>query len=183
MYTDDDERIPHGDSVFDRERVYKEEGVFVEPPEGEAGCDPDEERCAPDDYAEDPHGENDAPGTADDVPYGYGVNTTRPADAHLVPDDAPTFEAGHVGESAAKDDPPFGSADEADLWRRQRALIEEDEDDGIKLEGFKEEQIPGILEAMGDEAAEVLPDSPNGTSATGSGSPFEPDHGGFPERD
>lgn len=181
MYDDDSERIPRGGSVFDRERVYKEEGVFVEPPEGEEGCDPDEERCAPDDYAEDPYSDNDNPGTPDDVPYGYGVSNARPADAHLVADDASVFETGHAGERPAKQDPPFASSDEADLWRHQRALIEEDEGDGIKLAGFDEERIPSILDALGDEAAEPLPDAPNGVSATGS--PFEPDHGGFPERE
>lgn len=181
MYPDDDERIPSGGSVFDREAVYKEEGVFVEPPEPEEGCDPDEERCAPDEYAEDPFSENTGPGTADDLPYGYGVSTSRPADAHLVADDAPAFEAGHAGESAAKDDAPFAAADEADLWRRQMPLIEEDEDDGLKLEGFEEERIPDILDAMGDDAAEALSEAPNGVSATGS--PFEPEHGGFPERE
>lgn len=70
---------------------------------------------------------------------------------------------------------------EPDLWGKQSALIEEDEEDGLKLEGFAEDQIPSILDAMGDDSAEVLPDSPGGTSATGA--PGEPDFGGFPERE
>jgi hypothetical protein len=70
---------------------------------------------------------------------------------------------------------------EPDLWGKQIALLEEDEAGGLKLEGFDEEEIPSILEAMGDEGAEeVLPDSPGGTSATGANE--EPEFGGFPER-
>jgi hypothetical protein len=70
---------------------------------------------------------------------------------------------------------------EPDLWGKQSALIEEDEDDSLKLEGFAEEEIPSILEAMGDDGSEVLPDSPGGTSATGADG--EPEFGGFPQRE
>jgi hypothetical protein len=70
---------------------------------------------------------------------------------------------------------------EPDLWGKQSALIEEDEEDGLKLEGFAEDEIPEILGAMGDDSAEVLPDSPGGTSATGADG--EPEFGGFPERE
>lgn len=69
---------------------------------------------------------------------------------------------------------------EPDLWGKQFALIEEDEEDGLKLEDFSEDEIPQILAAMGDDSAEVVPDSPGGTSATGADG--EPEHGGFPER-
>lgn len=68
-----------------------------------------------------------------------------------------------------------------ELWGVQRVLIEEDTTAGIKLEGFDEDAIPRILDAMGDDAADPLQDYPGGTSATGSVS--EPDHGGFPERE
>ena len=55
----------------------------------------------------------------------------------------------------------------------QTALVEEDEDAGLKLEGFPDTEIPKILEAMGDDGAEVVPGSPGGTSATGAdGSPI-----------
>lgn len=73
-----------------------------------------------------------------------------------------------------------GQDRDPELWGAQQLLLEEDTDDGLKLAGFSEEKIPAIMDAMGDDAAEPLHDSPNGTSATGS--PFEPDHGGFPER-
>jgi hypothetical protein len=68
-----------------------------------------------------------------------------------------------------------------ELWGVQRALIEEDLKGGIKLEGFDEDVIPRILNALGDDAADPLQDFPGGTSATGSVN--TPDHGGFPERD
>ncbi len=70
---------------------------------------------------------------------------------------------------------------EPDLWGEQTALVEEDEDAGLKLEGFADGEIPEILEAMGDDGAEVLSDSPGGTSATGANE--ESEHGGFPERE
>ncbi len=69
---------------------------------------------------------------------------------------------------------------EPDLWGEQSALVEEDEDAGLQLEGFAGDEIPMILKAMGDDGAEVLPSSPGGTSATGAAE--EPEHGGFPER-
>lgn len=75
----------------------------------------------------------------------------------------------------------LGEDRDPELWGAQRRLIEEDVDDGIKLEGFDEERIPAILDALGDDAADVLQDFPGGTSATGSVN--TPDHGGFPERD
>lgn len=75
----------------------------------------------------------------------------------------------------------MGQDSDPELWSKQLPLIEEDEDDGIKLDGFREDLIPAIMDAMGDDAADLLQDSPGGTSATGSTT--EPDHGGFPERE
>lgn len=108
---------------------------------------------SPDDYTSDPSPDGKGvPGTADDIPASYG------------------------------EDPPLvGGPPQGDLWRRQRALIDEDETAGLKLDGFPAEKIPEILEAMGDDAGDPLDDAPNGTSATGLWS--TPDHGGFPPRD
>jgi len=78
-------------------------------------------------------------------------------------------------------DTDYGEDRDPSLWGKQIELIEEDEDDGLKLAGFPEDEIPDILDAMGDEASDALPESPNGTSATGSTT--ESDHGGFPERE
>jgi hypothetical protein len=107
---------------------------------------------SPDDYTSDPSPDaSGVPGTVDDVPNGFGENAV-----------------------------PLGGAVEDELWRRQKALIEEDEKEGLRLEGFSAEAIPEILEAMGDDAADPLDDAPNGTSATGLWG--TPDHGGFPQR-
>ena len=107
---------------------------------------------SPDDYTSDPNPDaSGVPGTVDDVFNGFG-------------------------EEAA----PLGGALEDELWRRQKALIEEDEKEGLNLDGFPDEDIPLILEAMGDDAVDALADAPNGTSATGLWG--TPDHGGFPPR-
>ena len=120
---------------------------------------------SPDDYTSDPSKSAfGIPGTPDDVPGEYGQVL---ADS----DDKPS-PASAVSVSERED--------EHDLWRRQQALIEEDEHEGLKLQGFDAETIPEILDAMGDDAAEPLEDSPNGTSATGLWG--TPEHGGFPER-
>jgi hypothetical protein len=162
------------------EKLDRESGVFVEPDANEVLCDTDEETCAPDDYVADP-GERDGglPGTADDVPPDFGLQAPAPNDEHLVLTGA-TKPAGRSaeGSDAAED---LGKADEAELWRQQKVLVEEDEASGLKLAGFPDEEIPEILDAMGDDAADPLQDFPNGTSATGDWT--APNHGGFPERE
>lgn len=75
----------------------------------------------------------------------------------------------------------LGQESDPELWGKQLPLIEEDVDDGLKVDDFSDELIAEVLEAMGDDAADPLQDSPNGTSATGSVD--TPEHGGFPERD
>ena len=166
---------------FEDERLRREDtGYLVQDNTGtEEGCDPDVERCAPDEYSEDPHGADDVPGTPDDLPYSHGEQLPDPADEELSVSGETTKRA-ERRRPAPDQEPPIGAHDEAELWRHQKPLIDEDEDDGLKLEGFEEDEIPDILEAMGDDAAEALPDSPGGTSATGSVG--GPEHGGFPER-
>lgn len=103
--------------------------------------------------------------------------------------DAVKRDGGVFVQAETRDTPPDDEGRDIDLgedldpqlWGVQRALIEEDVEEGIKLDGFDEDAIPHILDAMGDDAAESLQDAPGGTSATGSVS--APDHGGFPERD
>lgn len=107
---------------------------------------------SPDDYVNDPDPKMvDVPGTIDDVPIDLGADAEEPCEDET-----------------------------AELWRHQKPLIEEDEDDGLKLAGFPPEEIPDILEAMGDDADDPLPDAPSGISATGQWG--APEHGGFPER-
>jgi hypothetical protein len=110
------------------------------------------EAMSPDDYTSDPSPDTSGvPGTADDVSNGYGEEAQS-----------------------------LGGSQQAELWRRQKPLIEEDEKEGLKLAGFADTDIPDILEAMGDDASDPLDDAPNGTSATGLWG--TPDHGGFPPR-
>jgi hypothetical protein len=121
-------------------------------PEPEEFAEQKVNQMLPDDYTSDPDpAASGVPGTTDDVPASYG-----------------------------EDPPSVGGPPQGELWRRQRALIEEDEKTGLRLEGFPVEEIPEILDAMGDDAVDPLDDSPNGTSATGLWG--TPDHGGFPPR-
>lgn len=85
-----------------------------------------------------------------------------------------------VTSDGSTDEIDLGEYRDPDLWGKQIPLIQEDEDDGLKLNGFPEEDIPRILDAMGDEAADAWQESPNGDSATGDSN--TPEHGGFPER-
>jgi hypothetical protein len=138
---------------LDEDRLRKNEGVYsAEHDEGrEVGCDPEEDRCAPDDEAYGP-ADRVTPGTPDDLPYSLGEATPeRPG--------------------------------QGDLWGNQQALIEEDEQNAYNLQGIPEDEIDDVMNAIGDDAAEANPELPEGTSATGTGSPLEPAHGGFPERE
>ncbi len=118
----------------------------------------------------------------------------------MIPDDDVTREPRHEGEPVERDrgaliegdkhadvvdderpDIDLGQNSDPELWSAQRALIEEDERQGLNLEGFSDAEAARILEAMGDDAADPLPDSPGGISATGSWN--APDNGGFPDRD
>lgn len=117
--------------------------------------------------------ESGVPGTVDDIPLTFGQEVPQV-------DDSITPSTGGSSKTRPKESDEPGTADERELWRQQKALVEEDEKTGLKLDGFSEDEIPDILEAMGDDAAEPLQDYPNGTSATGLWS--APEHGGFPER-
>ena len=162
------------------ENLVREEGVLVEPGSRDVGCDPDDEVCPTDDFANDPHadGAHSVPGTVDDAPMNFGIELPTAGDRHLVPEGA-THQGGRQALSEERETPE-GKRDENELWSEQKALINEDEAEGLRLQGFSEEEIPAILAAMGDDAEDALQDAPNGSSATGSGN--EPAHGGFPER-
>jgi hypothetical protein len=160
------------------EDLDREGGAFMEKDGREAACEPDEEPCAPDDYVNDPETRSpDVPGTIDDQPYTFGIENPAPADEHLELEGA-TKPSGETRESAevAEDQ---GAADERELVD-DAAVIATEETSAIRLEGFPEEEIPDIMAALGDDAADALSDNPDGTSATGAWS--QPEHGGFPER-
>jgi hypothetical protein len=126
---------------------------------------------SPDDYTSDPdQTSSGVPGTVDDVPADYGEDLSVESDAAAAK--PPVVDTTEESEA--------GGGNESELWGHQKALIEEDEKEGLKLESFPAEEIPDILEAMGDDAADSLVDSPNGTSATGFWG--GPDNGGFPPR-
>ena len=150
------------------ERLERAEGVLLEPGAGRrVGCDPTQEACAPDDYSADPHSASHVgPGTVDDLPLTFGQEILDPADQHLIPNHAPLRKGECREDDAARED--NGMLDESELWDAQRHLVEEDERTGVRVEGMSEDRVPAVLDAMGDDAADALPDAPGGTSATGS---------------
>jgi hypothetical protein len=170
----DDEHLQR---QFD-EHLDRESGVFVENDAHEVACSPDEEPCAPDDYSDDPETRMPAiPGTVDDLPYGFGLENRPPADEHLELEGAtkPSGETRDLVETGED----TGGVDERELADEAAPLASEDTS-AVHLEDFEEGDIPEIMEAMGDDAAESLGDNPDGTSATGDWS--MPEHGGFPDR-
>ncbi len=123
---------------------------------------------APDDYSSDPESASHVgPGTIDDLPLDYGQELPEPADQHLIPNHARLRRGECREDEIARED--VGLADEDELWSAQRALVEEDERSGLRLEGLDEDRVQAVLDAMGDDASETLPDAPEGKSATGSG--------------
>lgn len=117
---------------------------------------PLDERDTPGDLDDEiPSSARESPGTVDDLPY--SLDEDRPGYK-------PPLE-------------PLASGDEeTDLWEQQQALIDEDRETSVHLEGLTPEEAARVMRASGDDAE---PQS-QGHSATGS--PFEPNHGGFPER-
>lgn len=64
------------------EELEREGGVFVRRGGGrEVTCAEDE--CAPDDYVDDEINDDGVPGTVDDLPFDYGVETPDAADESL----------------------------------------------------------------------------------------------------
>jgi len=122
---------------------------------------------APDDYSADPESSSHVgPGTIDDLPLDYGQELPDPADQHLIPDHAKLRRGECREDEIARED--LGLADEDELWSAQRALVEEDERSGLRLDGLGDDRVGAVLDAMGDDAAETLADAPEGKSATGS---------------
>lgn len=162
----------HKDGSLDDEELVREGGVFVSRSGGrEVGCE--DETCAPDEWVEDGGTGDGVPGTADDLPYDYGVEHAPPADQLITtPDRAnPGLSGfGGLGETGADEDadePPLGRPDERELWRRQRPLIQESGDEAARYRGLRDDDIARVEAAVGEDAGEVLPESPEGESATG----------------
>jgi hypothetical protein len=160
----------HGARPFEEEQYQREGGVFVPVNGGhEVGCD--ETSCAVDDLVEDPLNDDGIPGTPDDLPYDYGVELPDAADQQVLSAEHRHSGYGNMGSTGAPDDDttesPLGSVDERELWRHQRGLISESDDEAARWEGLAESDLPRVADAIGDDAAEVLPDAPGGSSATG----------------
>jgi len=120
----------------------------------------DGRRGAPDDYVDDPLArEAAAPGPS---------TTCRTASASRSRCQMTSIWfsrdrlAGREVREADEAEDDLGTRDAADLWRHQKPLVEEDERAGVKLEGFPEEEVPKIMDALGDDAADPLQDFPNG---------------------
>jgi hypothetical protein len=176
---------PHrGDRSFDDDDLVREEGIFVSRNDtGEPGSG-DKDEFAPDDVVEDPVNDEGVPGTVDDLPYDYGVETALPADEMLESFDRPKVAWGPIGRTGADDDgeePELGKPEERELWRQQRTLIDESGDEAARYRGLREDEVAEVEGAVGEDAAEALSETPEGESATGAGT--EPGHGGFPERE
>jgi hypothetical protein len=157
-----------GDGPFDEEELVREGGVFVSRSDGRevgAGEGP------PDDLVEDPLEDRHVPGTVDDLPYDLGVETALPADEMLGSFDRRGGGWGGVGETGYDPDgdpPELGGPDERELWAKSRALRQEDDLESARAFGLSDEELAAVERAMGDDAAEALPDAPDGTSAVGS---------------
>jgi len=160
----------HEEGPFGDEEYVREGGVLIRVNNGHEVRHEDGS-IAPDDVIEDLIADDGVPGTPDDLPYDYGVEITPAADQMIlsVERGSSGFGAlGHTGSDADGEEPPLGAVDERDLWRHQRALIQESGDEAARYAGMKESDIPRVEEAVGEDAAETLPESPEGTSATGS---------------
>jgi hypothetical protein len=160
----------HDEEPFGDEEYVREGGVLVPVNSGHEVRHEDGS-IAPDDNVEDPIADDGVPGTPDDLPYDYGVERARPADQLLLSLERGTSGFGALGRTGSdedKNESPLGAEDERELWRRQKPLIQESEDERARYTGLAESSIPRIEGAVGEDAGERLPDSPGGASATGS---------------
>lgn len=158
---------------FEEEEYKRVEGAFMPVNGGhEVGCE-EADQCAPDDIVEDDLEDHGVPGTIDDLPYDYGVEHAKAADTQLPLIERPTKGYGDVGRTGEPTDyesgevPELGQPEERELWRQQQPLMSESPDDEEKWRGLEGDDIPKIDDALGDNAAEVNPETAEGDSATG----------------
>ena len=158
-----------GDSWFEDDELVRQEGILVSRGGGHE-VSPSDEDSAADDYAEDPANNESVPGTVDDLPYDYGIELPRAADATLPSLDSPPYKSwgvGATGPASEGEGLPLGTPDEFDLWSKQLSLIEESDAEERHFAGLAEADIPRVAEASAEDSAEVLPDAPDGVSSTG----------------
>ena len=156
------------DGSLEEEELVREGGVFVSANGGHE-VDSDQSRAA-DDYVEDPGSGDGVPGTVDDLPYDQGLETATPADQAMGSHDSRLSGYGGVGYTGADDDSdpaPLGRPEERELWRKQRGLIQESADEPARYSGLNDDEVAALDAASGEDAADTLPDAPEGKSATG----------------
>ncbi len=156
----------HTDGSYDDEDLVREGGVFVSRTGGrEVG--PSGEDKAPSDYVEDRDADDGVPGTRDDLPYDFGVETSEAAD-HLVdgPDNvnAGFGGMGTTGSNVDRPESPLGAADERELWNKQLSLIEESDAEEAHLIGLDDAEVLRITDAETEGAEDPLPDPGHLTS-------------------
>lgn len=155
------------DHSFAEDALQREGGVFVPGTSGHRGDARGDDR-AQDDYVEDPINEPGVPGTVDDLPYDYGVETASAADEALDSiDRTKAWQVGATGPADDRDPEALGRPEERELWSKQRALIEEAEANEREYGSLNESDLPRIVGSSID-AEDVLSETPDGTSATGS---------------
>ncbi|MDP2233403.1 MAG: hypothetical protein Q8K89_07190 [Actinomycetota bacterium] len=149
------------DHWFEDNELEREAGVLASADGGhKTGCAEDE--CAPDETVEDPINEPGVPGTVDDLPYDYGVETAQAADETLDSLDGPPARAWRVGAPgpAEQGEPStLGRPEERELWQKQQPLIEEGAINERAYADLNEEDVPEILEASGEIASCATPAS------------------------
>jgi hypothetical protein len=159
----------HSGGSFDDEEFVREGGVLV-PRNGGHEVGPDDRDLTKSDYVEDPDVDDGVPGTRDDLPYDFGVETAEAAD-HIIdgPDrvNAGFSGMGATGAAPEGDEPPLGGPEERELWKKQRPLIQEAEAEEGHLAGVEGLDAERVRDAEAEGAEEALPDFPEGSSATG----------------
>ena len=118
-------------------------------------------------------------------PPHYEVDCNR-TPGSCAPDDYPEDPWSVDNRPGTPDDLGYAFGTDAtgaeDLWEQQQALLEEDTENGVVLpEGMTAEDAQRVVDLMGDEVADAMPEGEKSSSATGE-STIGPEHGGFPER-
>jgi len=168
-----------GNERWDDDKLEKEEGVFVRGTTSAAeGCDEETDACPPDEVIEDAVEDRHVPGTADDLPYDYGVENPPPADQALdtvVDEGLPGrgLGVGRTGAAGEGEPPDLGEPEEQELWSKQEPLIELSEREEQHYRTLSDEEAEAAHDALAEDAEEPLSEAPGGESATGSSSDLD----------
>lgn len=103
-----------GDTWFEDDELTRDDGILSARAGGhEVQCEGD---CPPDDYANDPINDDGVPGTVDDLPYDYGIETSRAADETLNSIEGPPYKSwavGATGPAEEGEERPLGKPEDA----------------------------------------------------------------------